>query len=1482
MNDLLRMSCSGATFVFFLLMTAACIGAVSSNLLRNASFGVAPPDTKNAQLYIYTHRDPTPKFVVDSVSLVSGVEPPPLPPPAPVPPVYDKLKNLYLTTDLVKDGQAKIAIVEPSSGVYANEARLIQRAIRDLTGVEVPVVKDDAPESAVPIKGNLIVLGNRSTNRAISDLYNLFYTFLDGRYPGAERNGTASVPYEVRTLHNQFGDGHNVVFVGGSDHGGVKAATDVFIRKLKGTGAKRGSLAVGWLAEIRLGKSVNVPQNIKDVEIWEASAGYGSTGYFGWNSLSKRMALYYMTGDPFHAREFLRLAFPDEQAKKEITQIDGERIENKDDPLAGPYHYNAHTMILLWDLIEESPVFSDEERLRVTNAFARQLNHRKDEGIYGLVEPPAAVGSRHGMWSAVSLYCLGRYFQKDYPNPIWQHCIDSAKLHFAPLHKHAWVSGEFDHLFWYNTGLEPILTFMILTGDREALRNGVLQTLLRGQEILVSGRQPDWALNSASIAFLHKAAYLTQDGRWLTYRNRTGVNLNTFRVGQSFTPEERLAPKLPTDLVSKWSLHPFPKPMWQARSTGLPFNESFQFGSFRSATDASGDFVLIKGYNAGVRNPYHSFALLELRIDGQTLLQGFGNQLLTRADGMVEPQVPMDSALKFCDVIGQTATAVAEVPRASYCYWRRTLAQRVGRYALIVDDLTFRNDSENMEVQIKWEGQGMRPTHRGDGSLRLQSSGTPSLPAGWQRVRSLDVACISQPAGADALIRLDNIGIMVLRATETGAWLEMPFRLAQKTTGEVFAEFVNYLDRGIVRMMLDGKPVSAEFDHYAPSVETRRVALGRHELTAGEHRLRVEVIGKHAGVEKCYVGLAGVVIRPDGAPPAAKSTAFEVHPSDVVQTTTSGGAATMEWVGAVKQGQHKVFFNVIGRTVAQASSLQNADKMSALPACAKVADNAAALALPEPALTVVGEHQKTTGDLVILAKDHLYGQRLTKAGVDATLVVADSPVNVDWDFAAGQLNVVAEKDTRLRLKLANVAAVSVDGKVEKLVMGEDGLAHLSLTAGRHVIENAKPSEPALNQMGERLAALLKDAKAQRERRAAASVAPTTLNAPPLATAWTANVGGGIVDLVAMSEPRPSGSGIVFAAEGKTVHVLTPDGKEIRKLQTDGNVRCLRWWQEHSLLLVGCADEKVIAFDRDGNRKWVFVSEMDPAVFRAAKDYWFKTAPGHEGIHGLHTGVFLNGKSQAFVGSACTLEILDESGKLAKRLPVFWGPGMKFNLVDAPDGSINLLIARWHNDGHALAIINNRTLDPNPRGFAGVPSGHSNIGGWDCMNRKHIFYEDVDGDGKKEVVSEINGFWNRVTVWAADGTPLYNAQFGPGQNTTPGANMRDLDIADLDGDGKKEILTATFNGLVVALNHRCEKLWARRLPSPPTVLKVAQSQIFVGCEDGTIVVLDGKGNVVRTGKVLGRPTHVEVISADNGALVLLGTDRGELKAMKVAP
>ena len=1237
----------------------------------------------------------------------------------PTAPVYTKLKDLHIRTELVRQGEANITIVTPVSGLYDAQASGIQEAIGKRSGVQVPVVRDDAPEAGVPIRGNLIVLGNRSTNRAIEELYNRYFTLLDLWYPGPGG-------YEVRSLHNPFGGGHNVIFVGGSDAAGVDRATGVFVEKLEKAEGAQGTLSVGWLMEIQPGRGVQSPKEVRGIETWERSATVGADGKFGWNSLSKRMAMYYMTGDPFHAREVIRLAFPDEQAKREITEIDGEQVENKDEPLSGPYHYGAHMMILYWDLIEESPAFTDEERLRVTNAFSKQFAHPQEwgwrrtlyenvqKGVSPYDEPPPKVGTRHGKWSAVVLYLLGRYFQRDYADPLWEHCIAWAKWYFSPLHRHAWMDSEDDVVNWYSTGLDPVLTYMLLTGDRKLLENGVLRTLLLGQEVMASGREREGSMSAASIGCLHKAAYLMQDGRWSEYLRRTGIDLSLFRVGQSFWPEAHLQETPPADLVGRWSFLPMPEPMWRSRASGLPLEASFQFASFRSAPDASGDYIFLKGWNGAWRNPYHAFVILELRIDGQTVLEGFLNQVLTRSEGTMEPKAAMDGGLPFHDVVGGSAVAVGEVPNAAFCSWRRTLVQRVGRYALFVDRLAFREDSREMEVEVLWQGKG--------------------------------------------------------------AWQASP---------------------------------------------------------------------------------EGGAVRIEGARP------FEIRASDPLATRVKEGQAKMIWRGPVRAGEERTFFSLV------------AEDRGVPLTCARLTERAAALSLPGAGVAVEGKYEGLEGAFVLLACDHLNGISLTKAELGAALLSADAPVDLDWDFEKGILVISSGRETEVRLALEDAPGMRVEGRKLKPNREGDGGWTIRLPAGRYTLLETRPDAQTLQTVKTRLEGLLAQGLKGRAQEKDIASWPRVSELP---TVFTADIGGKAVEIL----PLSSGDGTrLCISEGERVHLLTPEGKAQRTLKTDGPIRVLRWWEEQGLLLAGCVDDQVIAFDLStGERRWVFVSQEDPAVFRAAKPYWFRTAPGHEGVHGVHTGVFLDGKSQAFVGSACTLEIIDENGHLVERMPVFWGAGSRFALVDGPEGSLNLLIARQPTEVHNVAVVNNRTLDPKPRSFHGVPPGQTYIPGWQSMSRRHLFYEDVDGDGRKEVVSEVNGSWNRVSVWAEDGTPLYNVNLGPGERH-PTLNVRDLDLADLDGDGKKEILAATSSGLVMALNCRCEKVWGRRLPSPPTVLAAVRTDgrvwIAVGCEDGTLVALDGKGEVFGRTSVRGRPTCIGVL---DGAAVV-GTEEGEVKGWTIA-
>ncbi len=1241
-------------------------------------------------------------------------------------PTVEKLKPLYLETDIVKDGRPVAVIVTPGSGCHDQLAKRIAQAAKGLTGAAPAIVADDAPAAAVPLKGNVIVLGNRSTNRLIGKLYDRYYTLLDLKYPG--KGG-----YVVRTLHNPFGGGINAVLAGGSDPAGIEKAVEVLIGKLK-EASSGGSIRLGRLAEIRLGDGLKVPSDIREAKIWEASAGYKSVGYFGWNSISKRMALYYMTGDPVHAKEFLRLAFPDEQALKEIAEIDGERIEGKEHPLSGPYHYNAHMMILFWDLIEESPVFSDADRLRVTRAFAEQINHWAAEWAYAArsTKPPKAVGSRHGQWAAVSLYCLSRYFQNYYPNPLWKRCLESSRNHFASLHNYAWVSGETDNLFWYNTAIAPILTYMVLTGDRVPLDNGVLGTLLRGQEILISGLTPDGALTSASMGMLNKAAYLTRDGRWITYRRRTGVDTDVFRLGQSFWPEEDIKPKMPDDLVGRWTIDWLSKPKWAARRNGLPLAQSFNFGSFRSRPDVfeqtgGGDFILIDGFNGASRNPYHTFAILELRLAGYTLLKGYLNQVITRVDGLMEPEIAMNAALRRRDVLGETAFAVGEVPNAPFANWRRTVLDRVGHHALVIDELTFREDGPNTEVRFEWQTTG-----------------------GGKRLADGQVAFVARRQ--------------------------------------------------------DGKR------------------------------------GWEKGGQICVC--------------------------DPIETSGRGARWTMCWRGSVKKGERKTFYSLIGmKPGAEKPTME----------CHRTGPDAAALALPEAATAATHLDGQTKAELAIQSADYLFAMTATKI---ASLLEASRPIDLDWDLRQGVLHLNTPEKVAIDLLLAPSASPTLNGKAATST-------HFELTAGRHVIQGAVPRTEAIAEFESDLKSQLDKGRAARAKTIAAKARTEEPAVGELKLRMTAQFDSAIVDIEVL--PGGGGNPLLAVAQDKSIHLLSLDGKEQSTLATDGPIRMIHWWPEPKLLLAGSTDEKVIAFDvSSGKRRWVFVSEMDPAVFRAAKTYWFKTAPGHEGIHGLDTGPFIDGKSQAFVGSACTLEILDQHGKLVKRLPHFWGPGSTFALIDGPGGTKNLLAARKYNGTNTVAIINNKVLDARPRGFITVPAGHTYMPGWSSMNRHHLFHEDLDGDGTREVISEINGTWNRVCVWSADGKPLYAANFGPGPRI-PKRTMRDLDVCDLDGDGKKEIVTATSSHLVVALDSKCNKLWTAYLTSPANVLACIhpkgqkKSQIVLGCDDGGVRILDADGKLARKGTVAGRPDCIQRLTDANGnQLVAIGTHKGGLSVFEVGP
>ena len=1395
-------------------------------------FTAVPEDTERARLYLYTHAAPTPKLVVDRVTVEAGLDDlkfPEIAAPDPTPPQYDALKDLHLQTALVEGGEARAAIVTGSEGRYAEEAQAIQQAIAEITGVELPIVADT--DSVPPFDQNVILLGARETSAAVRRMYEHFFTLLDARFPGPGG-------HVVRTSHNPYADGLNAILVGAGEDTGVTTAAEALIEHLREADGGEGALEVGYLRDIALSEQYEIPRDPTEMEIWEASRTYGSSGYFGWNIISKHMAAFFATGDEYHAQEFLRLSFPDEQAIAQIEEADGERIENKHDPLAGPYHYSAHMMILFWDLIEEDPFFTDEQRLEVTNAFSRQLTHRVKERIYGRTEPPAHVGGRHADWSAMSLYTLARYFDRDYPCPIWHAALTSADIHFDGIKNSAWMAGNNDHLFWYMSFYDPLVNYMHLSGDLGGMEN--LEQALKTQDILFTGETNDWGVRASSLNFLHRAADLTGDGRFVFYRDRTGLDLEIFRLGQSWWPE--IEAREPTELLETWTLQPMPEPMWRARRSGLPADQQFLWGTWRTALDGTGDLMMIKGHNGGGRLPYHTFSVMEQRLADHTLLKGYRTQVLTSADGMVEPEVAMDAALLDHGALGDTAWAVGEVPKTPFANWRRAVVQREGSYALFVDDLTFRTDSDNVKVETEWNTVGGRWDAERNAMLIAGSTDRPEEDALSFAALETEIRC-GPGTAEDLLSNLTSIDTVLLKAPEPGTWMEMPFTLDEPVTGQLFADVLDHTDRGIISLALNGEVLVEAYDHHAEATIRSQVDLGEHSLAAGEHVLRVEVVGGHEEVERMYVGLIGLTIRPEGAEAAPEPLSFELHPSHVMDASGSG-MVVMSWLGAATEGQQRRFFHLL-------APARDGERIE----CHAIDEGVAALSLPEPALAVSGQSEIIAADAALLADSHLFGWRLT----ESPMLSSDAPVTVAWDFAGSVLRVAAEQPTTLTLRHAP---------------GDEQT--MQIEAGETTIDDVTVDAEQLADFRAHVRELLTEARAQRERELAAAAQPEPIDAAEMAPVASTEIDG---RPVAAEVIRRDESDIVALAEDTTVHLLSAEGEVAHTLDTDGPIRVLRWWEEADLLLVGCEDEQVIAFDIDsGERRWVFVSEMDRAVWEEGKQYWFKSA--HPGIYGLHTGDFGAVGNVAFVGSACTLEILGQEGELLHRMPIFWGPGWKFELLDRDDGSRDLLVARWPNGNDTVAMVNSGTLEERGKSFSGVPSGHTMVGGWTAQNRTAIQLVDASGDGQPQLVSVTNGRWNRVTVFSRDGSPQFNAQFGPGPSNRPYETMRDMGVADLDGDGTMEIVVAIADGLVVTLDHECNRVWATRLPSPPTTVQIVTPGggapvIVAGCEDGTIARLNASGEIEAIGHAGSRVEALVTVGAADGPFVVAANADGRV-------
>ena len=358
-----------------------------------------------------------------------------------------ELKPLYPRTEIIVGGQAKAAIVVPDAPALKQMAEELAAQLEKRGGARLEVlsadsvVSEDWQISFGRVAGrNLIALGNINDNRLLAVLWGERYVVADSIFPG--EGG-----YVVRTVHDPFARGVNVVVLAGSEADGVQRAVDVFCET--------------YLP--KAGGDIVLPQPITDTEFARTEKRffpppthylsskrqpqYSTIEYFQklfkdsglmddeGNVLSKKGGTLASVTGPIARLAQTHFRTGDPQLPPLMKQIlDRNRHLLKIVPRRVEMEASSAAHLVWWDIVEELSIWTDQDRLDIANAILsdslqgheRRAAHKMAEE--GFVQ---VVDENHGTNSALNSFWAWRYFDKYYDLPETDYWMSVARATFA-------------------------------------------------------------------------------------------------------------------------------------------------------------------------------------------------------------------------------------------------------------------------------------------------------------------------------------------------------------------------------------------------------------------------------------------------------------------------------------------------------------------------------------------------------------------------------------------------------------------------------------------------------------------------------------------------------------------------------------------------------------------------------------------------------------------------------------------------------------------------------------------------------------------------------------------------------------------------------------------------------------------------------------------------------------------------------------------
>ncbi len=649
----------------------------------------APEGTTKARLYLYTMHFWTCDNIIDDASLTAiNIE------GGGIIPVLltrgsvgvEKLRELNLKTPIVRAGKPAARILIPDGETYKLLGDKLAKAIADKTGATLPVTTQY--EGTVESDETIIALGNLNNNKMVERLYFNKYLEINALKPEPER-------YILQTVHEPYNSpqGKNVIVIGASDDAGLAAGVDDFIARLS-----KGPDLI--LQEPLLYASGYSPMNEAATEKLLATAPGKDAFSTFWNAVTR----YRDTGDLVWA----------ERAKQVLLYCGQRYIEHPDYRITWPEETTSNMIGAMWDVLEEAPVFTDDERRECSNVLLVVLYElpRHTSGYSGLENNKTIIWN-HTTFPLIGIYWLSRYFDRYYGDLDGQMELMLTKVDACFEGQITSWKPQEDSLGYYSIVPRHTIEYTLAENDYRYFENGSVRkhadyTIAIADNTGDPGSFGDSGYGHGPyVSNIHWALWYYKDGKYLWWLDKVLENGYANPYDQSIEPRED--PSIAG--VKVFELHPLVYDYTKDKSyyggpicpPNIPLEKAFDKISFREGLDANGEYFMLDGYARGKHLQYDGNAITKYYADGDDwLIDGDylvrnttdHNMISIVRDGRCETLVPTCTALEAIGDLptaGLTQTKVYDYNGAD---WTRSIFWLTGQFTVVMDQLEAGQDAD--------------------------------------------------------------------------------------------------------------------------------------------------------------------------------------------------------------------------------------------------------------------------------------------------------------------------------------------------------------------------------------------------------------------------------------------------------------------------------------------------------------------------------------------------------------------------------------------------------------------------------------------------------------------------------------------------------------------------------------------------------------------------------------------------------------------